>query len=46
MGAGAPGATGGTAQSEHKRAKFLDSRVHLDEAFGDMPRKVRPVIEP
>jgi DNA-binding protein YbaB len=45
---GAPGAAGGTAQSgkEHKHAKFLDSRVHLDDALGDMPRKVKPVIEP
>ncbi|MFF0489147.1 WXG100 family type VII secretion target [Nocardia sp. NPDC004068] len=45
--AGAPaGGAGGAASSrEHRRAKFLQSRENMDEALGDMPYKVKPVIE-
>lgn len=47
-GGGAPASGGGQGGGtrEHKRAKYLDSPVHLEEAFGALPDKVRPVIEP
>lgn len=44
MGAGARGA-GSDSDKEHKRAKYLDSKEHLEEAIGDAPAAVRPVVE-
>ncbi|MCM6776080.1 hypothetical protein NDR87_19705 [Nocardia sp. CDC159] len=42
-----PGAANGAnGRGEHKRAKFLDSVKHLEEAFGPQVEKVKPVIEP
>lgn len=43
-GAGAAGAQG--QGREHKRAKNLDSKKHLDKALGPIPDRVKPVIEP
>ncbi|TCJ97141.1 WXG100 family type VII secretion target [Nocardia alba] len=43
-----PPAAGGAGQNAgggHKTAKFLQSRVHLDEAIGPMPDRVRPVAD-
>ncbi len=43
-----PGGAGGAGQNAgggHKPAKFLQSRVHLDEALGPMPDRVRPVAD-
>jgi hypothetical protein len=44
---GAPGAAGGAGQGNtaHKPAKFLQSKVHLDDAIGAVPDRVKPVIE-
>ncbi|MFE7796287.1 hypothetical protein [Nocardia sp. NPDC057440] len=54
-GAGAPGAPGGMGpagqganqggQKEHKRADYLDSIEHLDEALGAAPVVAKPVVE-
>lgn len=43
-----PPAAGGAGQNAgggHKPARFLQSRVHLDEALGPMPDRVRPVAD-
>ncbi|MET8650441.1 hypothetical protein [Nocardia aurea] len=45
---GAPGAAAGNAgqgNTGHKTAKFLQSRVHLDEAIGAVPDRVKPVLD-
>ncbi|RBO88922.1 hypothetical protein [Nocardia puris] len=48
---GAPGAAGAPARSagenagERKRPAYLDSTEHLEEAMGEAPRVVRPVVE-
>ncbi|MDO3647292.1 hypothetical protein [Nocardia mangyaensis] len=42
---GGAGAGGGQQQKEHKRADYLDSVEHLDEALGDAPIVARPVVE-
>ncbi|MEU1550294.1 hypothetical protein [Nocardia sp. NPDC005745] len=44
---GAPSAAGGAGQGNttHKPAKFLQSKVHLDDAIGAVPDRVKPVIE-
>ncbi|MFI9506312.1 hypothetical protein [Nocardia sp. NPDC052566] len=44
-GAGAPGAAN-QGKGEHKRAKYLDSKEHLEEGFGPLPPAMKPVIEP
>jgi hypothetical protein len=38
-----PGAAG--QQKEHKRADFLDSTEHLEEAIGEAPTVVKPIVE-
>ncbi|ASF10077.1 hypothetical protein NBRGN_112_00490 [Nocardia brasiliensis NBRC 14402] len=38
-----PGAAG--QQKEHKRADYLDSTEHLEDAIGDAPVVVKPVVE-
>ncbi|WP_433661718.1 hypothetical protein ACQPW1_05825 [Nocardia sp. CA-128927] len=38
-----PGAQG--QQKEHKRADYLDSTEHLEDAIGDAPVVVKPVVE-
>ncbi|MEU7764901.1 hypothetical protein AB0B25_07235 [Nocardia sp. NPDC049190] len=52
--AGAPGSPGpagaGAGQGQgqgkdHKRANYLDSKTHLEEALGDAPTVVRAVVE-
>ncbi|MFD3743308.1 hypothetical protein [Nocardia sp. NPDC058633] len=43
-----PAAAGGAGQNAgggHKPARYLQSRVHLDEALGPTPDRVRPVAE-
>ncbi|MFI1235136.1 WXG100 family type VII secretion target [Nocardia salmonicida] len=43
-----PAAAGGAGQNAgggHKPARYLQSRVHLDEALGPMPDRVRPVAD-
>ncbi|MET7768371.1 hypothetical protein [Nocardia sp. NPDC005366] len=44
---GSPGAGGGASQGNtaHKPAKFLQSKVHLDEAIGPVPDRVKPVVD-
>lgn len=44
---GAAGAAGKGAQenNEHKRPSYLDSTEHLEEALGDAPQVVKPVVE-
>ncbi|MEU1961483.1 PPE domain-containing protein [Nocardia sp. NPDC019304] len=45
---GAPGAAGGGAgqgNTAHKPAKFLQSKVHLDDAIGAVPDRVKPVVD-
>ncbi|MFC8527920.1 hypothetical protein [Nocardia sp. NPDC057227] len=42
---GGAGAQGGGQQKDHKRADYLDSDEHLEEAFGEAPVVVRPVVE-
>ncbi|MGW6423879.1 hypothetical protein ACWF82_14470 [Nocardia sp. NPDC055053] len=42
---GGAGAGAGGQQKEHKRADFLDSVEHLEEAIGAAPIVARPVIE-
>ncbi|MGK8508256.1 PPE domain-containing protein [Nocardia asiatica] len=45
---GAPGAAAGGAGpggNAHKPAKFLHSKVHLDDAIGAVPDRVKPVID-
>ncbi|UGT59998.1 hypothetical protein [Nocardia asteroides] len=42
---GAGGAQGGGQQKDHKRADYLDSSEHLEEAFGEAPVVVRPIVE-
>ncbi|MFD4354887.1 hypothetical protein ACFWPX_20190 [Nocardia sp. NPDC058518] len=44
MGGGGAGAGGGQ-QKEHKRADYLDSTEHLEEAIGAAPIVARPVVE-
>ncbi|MFC8042689.1 hypothetical protein [Nocardia sp. NPDC057353] len=41
---GAGGAQGGS-EREHKRAEYLDSDEYLEEAFGEAPVVVRPVVD-
>lgn len=41
----AAGGAGQNANAGHKPARFLQSRVHLDEAIGPVPDRVRPVAE-
>ncbi|WP_067646775.1 WXG100 family type VII secretion target [Nocardia harenae] len=41
---GAGGAQGGQ-EKDHKRAEYLDSTEHLEEAFGEAPVVVRPVVD-
>ncbi|PXX66588.1 hypothetical protein DFR70_103337 [Nocardia tenerifensis] len=38
-----PGAAG--QQKEHKRADYLDSTEHLEEAIGEAPVVVKPIVE-
>ncbi|APE33258.1 hypothetical protein BOX37_03955 [Nocardia mangyaensis] len=46
MGGGGAGAGQGQGQNkDHKRADYLDSTEHLDEAIGEAPVVVRPVVE-
>ncbi|MGW5139207.1 PPE domain-containing protein [Nocardia beijingensis] len=45
---GAPGAAGGGAgqgNTAHKPARFLQSKVHLDDAIGAVPDRVKPVVD-
>ncbi|WP_336085370.1 hypothetical protein [Nocardia sp. SSK8] len=42
---GGAGAGGQGQQKEHKRADYLDSTTHLDDALGDAPIVARPVVE-
>lgn len=45
---GAPAAAGGGAgqgNAAHKPAKFLQSKVHLDDAIGAVPDRVKPVVD-
>jgi hypothetical protein len=46
---GSPGAAGAGAQNqqgkEHKRPAYLDSVEHLEDALGDAPVVVKPVVE-
>ncbi|MGS2808677.1 hypothetical protein [Nocardia sp. MW-W600-9] len=42
---GGAGAGGGQQQKEHKRADYLDSVEHLEEALGDAPIVAKPVVE-
>lgn len=43
---GGPGAAGGGGQQkEHKRADYLDSTEHLEEAIGEAPVVAKPVVE-
>ncbi|WP_039795610.1 hypothetical protein [Nocardia araoensis] len=42
---GGPGAAQGGQQKEHKRADYLDSTEHLEEALGDAPVVAKPVVE-
>ncbi len=44
MGGGGAGAGGGQ-NKEHKRADYLDSTEHLEEALGDAPVVAKPVVE-
>ncbi|WP_167837624.1 hypothetical protein [Nocardia altamirensis] len=48
MAPGAPmGAAGqGKDAGQHKRAKYLDSKKHLEEGFGKLPTGMKAVIEP
>lgn len=41
---GAGGAAGGQ-QREHKRADYLDSTEHIDDAIGEAPIVAKPVVE-
>lgn len=41
---GGAGAQGGQ-EKDHKRAEYLDSTEHLEEAFGEAPVVVRPVVD-
>ncbi|MFD0365954.1 hypothetical protein ACFQZZ_31330 [Nocardia sp. GCM10030253] len=43
--AGAAGRGAGDSNQNHKRAAFLDSTEHMEEALGDAPQVVRPVVE-
>ncbi|MEV0337643.1 hypothetical protein AB0H49_01310 [Nocardia sp. NPDC050713] len=44
--AGAAGRPGGNEGGQnHKRPSYLESAEHLDEALGDAPRVVKPVVE-
>ncbi|MFF2087773.1 hypothetical protein ACFVVM_28680 [Nocardia sp. NPDC058176] len=45
MGGGGAGAGAGGQQKDHKRADFLDSVEHLEEAIGEAQTVVRPVVE-
>ncbi|MEV0772373.1 hypothetical protein [Nocardia salmonicida] len=45
MGGGGAGAGAGGGQKDHKRADFLDSVEHLEEAIGEAQTVVRPVVE-
>ncbi|WP_067473654.1 PPE domain-containing protein [Nocardia amamiensis] len=45
MGAPAAGGAAGQDNTSHKPAKFLQSKVHLDEAIGAVPNRVKPVVE-
>ncbi|MBO0853856.1 MAG: hypothetical protein J2P18_08815, partial [Nocardia sp.] len=46
---GSPGAAGAGSQGqqnkEHKRPAYLDSTDHLEDALGEAPVVVRPVVE-
>ncbi|MFG1794415.1 hypothetical protein [Nocardia sp. NPDC049149] len=48
MAPGAPmgGAAQGKDAGQHKRAKYLDSKKHLEEGFGKLPTGMKAVIEP
>ncbi|ONM50527.1 hypothetical protein B0T44_09430 [Nocardia donostiensis] len=43
--AGAPGRGAGQGDNEHKRPTYLESTEHLEEALGEAPRVVKPVVE-
>ncbi|WP_410873862.1 hypothetical protein [Nocardia sp. A7] len=43
--AGAGAGAGGQGGNQHRRATFLESTDHLDDAIGDAPAVVRPVVE-
>lgn len=43
--AGAAGRGAGEAGNQHKRPTFLDSTEHLEDALGEAPRVVKPVVE-
>jgi len=43
--AGRPASGGGGNEQDHRRPAYLDSTEHLDEALGDAPQVVRPVVE-
>ncbi|WP_040794553.1 hypothetical protein [Nocardia higoensis] len=43
--AGAAGAGANQGGGQHKRAGYLESTEHLEEALGDAPVVVRPVVE-
>ncbi|MFC9966143.1 hypothetical protein [Nocardia ignorata] len=45
MGGGGAGAGAGGQQKDHKRADYLDSVEHLEEAIGEAQTVVRPVVE-
>ncbi|WP_067460722.1 hypothetical protein [Nocardia alba] len=48
MGGGMGGGMGGQGQQqqqERKRAAYLDSTEHLDEAIGEDPLSIRPIID-
>ncbi|MGY1984123.1 hypothetical protein ACW9HP_36395, partial [Nocardia gipuzkoensis] len=44
-GMGAAGAGQGQQQQQRKRPAYLDSEEHLDEAVGEDPLSVRPIID-
>ncbi|WP_280488224.1 hypothetical protein [Nocardia cyriacigeorgica] len=39
------GAGGGQQAKEHKRADYLDTVQHIEEALGDPPEVAKPVVE-
>ncbi|BDT85070.1 hypothetical protein [Nocardia cyriacigeorgica] len=45
MGPAGAGAGGGQQAKEHKRAEYLDSAEHIEEALGDAPVVAKPVVE-
>ncbi|MEV0252256.1 hypothetical protein AB0H76_37110 [Nocardia sp. NPDC050712] len=45
MGPAGQGGQQGGGSKEHKRADYLDSTEHLDEALGDAPVVAKPVVE-